>query len=85
MRTTSKLTSKHQVTLPDYVVETLEVKPADFVTFIIKDKDIVIKKIPNLLDIGGSVKTKKKHDDQKADKAVGEGIAKEYNKKWNQR
>ena len=91
MRTTSKLTSKHQVTLPDYVMEALDLKPADMVSFKVADapmkereeKTVVLIKEPHFNDFQGSLKSKKKFDIEAMDKAIEKHIVDNYKEKWN--
>lgn len=85
MNQTSKITTKKQITLPNYVMDALNLSPAQKVVFLIDEAEpnvAKIKKIPDLMELKGSIKTRKKFDDEKADKIVTEYIGEQYRKKW---
>ena len=80
----SKITAKKQVTLPDYVMDSIGAKSSDMVTFVVTEDNIVeIKKAPNLMDLAGSIKSTKEFTEEEADKSVEKYVVDEYIKKWN--
>jgi len=60
MQARSKVTIKGQVTIPKKIREKLNIKPSDFVLFVRKGNDVVIKPARTLLDLKGVIKTDKK-------------------------
>jgi len=42
---TSKVTVKHQITLPAKVLEVLRLEPADYVAFVKSDGSVLLKKV----------------------------------------
>ncbi len=83
MSASSKLTSKYQVTLPSYVRENLGLKPSDKVTFIIKNDEVIIKKIRSLDEIMGSIKGRKSVDEIDIHEVAEDYVVDMYKKKWH--
>ena len=60
----SKLTAKGQITIPKRIREKLNLEPGDRVLFIEREGEIVLEPVKyTLLDLRGSVKSKKNPDD----------------------
>jgi len=72
------LTQKGQATIPAPIRKKLGLKSGEKIMFEEKNNQILIKKVIGLSQLQGSLKSKIKFDDQKADKAIGEMIAREY-------
>lgn len=56
---TSKMTTKGQVTIPVSLRRKLGVEPADRVVFVEKEDAILVKKIPDVGELYGSLENKK--------------------------
>lgn len=78
---TAQLTQKGQVTIPVDIRRYLGLFPRQKVAFIKRKDQVLIKPAKSFLDLAGSIVSKKRYSDKKADKAVGKFIAKEYAKK----
>jgi len=63
MQAKSKVTIKGQVTIPKKIREKLNIQPSDFVLFVRKGNEVVIKPARTLLDLRGLIKTDKKIED----------------------
>ncbi len=63
MQAKTKVTIKGQVTIPKKIREKLNIKPSDFVLFIRKGNEVIIKPARTLLDLRGIIKTDKKIED----------------------
>jgi len=63
MQAKEKVTTKGQVTIPKKIREKLNIKPSDFVLFVRKGNEVVIKPARTLLDLRGVIKTDKKIED----------------------
>ena len=63
MQAKAKVTIKGQVTIPKKIREQLNIKPSDFVLFVRKGNEVVIKPARTLLDLRGVIKTDKKIED----------------------
>ncbi|MBW1753954.1 MAG: AbrB/MazE/SpoVT family DNA-binding domain-containing protein [Deltaproteobacteria bacterium] len=63
MQAKAKVTTKGQVTIPKKIREKLNIKPSDFVLFVRKGNEVVIKPARTLLDLRGVIKTDKKIED----------------------
>jgi AbrB family looped-hinge helix DNA binding protein len=74
------ITSKGQVTIPVSIRKSLGLSKNDRVVFLKKDKIVELRPVVDFLSLEGSVKSRKKYTDKKADKAVGKFIAKQYGK-----
>jgi antitoxin PrlF len=74
------LTTQGQVTIPIEIRKLLGLKPSDKVAFLKKKDEVVIKPAKNFLDLQGSVKSRIKYSDKKADRLVMKGIGDEYKK-----
>jgi len=83
MNSSSKLTTKYQVTLPSYVRDSLGIKVADKVTFSINLKnEVILKKVLSLDEVMGSVKSKTPVDEIDIHKIASEHVVDLYKKKW---
>ena len=60
MQAKAKVTIKGQVTIPKKIREKLNIRPSDFVLFVRKGNEVVIKPARTLLDLRGLIKTDKK-------------------------
>lgn len=63
MQAKAKVTIKGQVTIPKKIREKLNIQPGDFVLFVRKGNEVVIKPARTLLDFRGVIKTDKKIED----------------------
>lgn len=63
MQAKAKVTIKGQVTIPKKIREKLNIQPSDFVLFVWKGNEVVIKPARTLLDLRGVIKTDKKIED----------------------
>jgi len=63
MQAKAKVTTKGQVTIPKKIREKLNIRPSDFVLFVRKGNEVVIKPARTLLDLRGVIKTDKKIED----------------------
>ncbi len=63
MQAKAKVTIKGQVTIPKKIREKLNIRPSDFVLFVRKGNEVVIKPARTLLDLRGLIKTDKKIED----------------------
>lgn len=54
----STVTSKGQITIPKTIRDALNIKPKDKIDFIVKDNQIVLKRLKTLKDLRGSVPQK---------------------------
>ena len=63
MQTKSRVTIKGQVTIPKKIREKLNIQSSDFVLFVRKGNEVVIKPARTLLDLRGVIKTDKKIED----------------------
>ena len=63
MQAKAKVTTKGQVTIPKKFREKLNIQPSDFVLFVMKGNEVVIKPARTLLDLRGVIKTDKKIED----------------------
>lgn len=61
--TTTRVTSKGQVTIPQHVREVLNIAPGDRIRFILHDGMAVLERELDVEDLYGAVKPKKKFDD----------------------
>ena len=75
---TSTVTTKGQATIPAPIRKKLGIKPGEKLIFEEKGKEITMKKIPNFLDLLGSIKTKKKYNEKAINKAIGKMLAQRY-------
>lgn len=71
----TNITQKGQVTIPSSVRREMGLKSGEKVLFEKKGEDFVVKKLPNFLDLMGSIKTKKKYSEKAINKAIGEMFA----------
>jgi len=63
MQAKARITIKGQVTIPKKIREKLNIQPSDFVLFVRKGNEVVIKPARTLLDLRGLIKTDKKIED----------------------
>lgn len=63
MQAKAKVTIKGQVTIPKKIRKKLNIRPSDFVLFVRKGNEVVIKPARILLDLKGVIKTDKKIKD----------------------
>ena len=75
---TSTLTSKGQATIPASVRKILGLKPGEKVYFEPRGDFVAIKKVPDFFSLMGSIKTRVKYTDQKADRAIGKMLSQRY-------
>jgi len=78
---TTTVTQKGQATIPVEIRQFLGIKTYEKVVFMKKNNQVILKPIKNFLNLKGSIKTKKKYSDDKANQAVYQFIAKNYAKK----
>ena len=84
MNSSSKLTTKYQVTLPSYVRERLGVKPSDKVTFFVNTRnEVVLKRVRSLNEVMGFVKSDVSVDDIDIHKIARDHVVELYKKKWH--
>ncbi len=82
MNYTSTVTQKGQTTIPLHLRKKLGIKPKSKIRFVVNDKDeVVIKPLSDFFSFQGSLKSKKKFDIDAMDKAIGNYINKDYEKK----
>jgi len=77
----SSLTSKGQVTIPVEIRKMLNLSTSSRVVFLKGKKEVIIKPAVDFYSLKGSIRSKKKYSDKKADKAIASYIAKNYGKK----
>lgn len=75
------VTKKGQATIPAPFRRKLGIKPGEKVLFEEKGEEVMIKRVLTLEELKGSLKSKIKYDDRKADAAIAEMFRKEYAKK----
>jgi len=63
MQAKARVTIKGQVTIPKKIREKLNIQSSDFVLFVRKGNEMVIKPARTLLDLRGLIKTDKKIED----------------------
>lgn len=80
MQYITKVTSKGQATIPISIRQKLRVKPGQSVIFEERDNTVLIKGVPDLDNLMGSLKTKIKYDKKKAHEEVGKMLARRYEK-----
>ncbi|OGC56074.1 MAG: hypothetical protein A3H50_00505 [Candidatus Levybacteria bacterium RIFCSPLOWO2_02_FULL_37_10] len=76
----SSLTQKGQVTIPHEMRSHLGLKPSDKVVFIRNDKEVILRPAKDFLKLKGSIKSKIKYSDIKANKYVFKALSDEYEK-----
>lgn len=81
MQYTSTITQKGQATIPVHIRKKLRVGSGQKVIFEERGDEVIVKAVPDFLGLMGSLKTSKKYDKQKVEKAVGKYLAKQYNHK----
>ena len=74
------VTEKGQATIPLPIRNKLGLKPGQKVIFEEKGQEVVIKKVPLLSQLRGSLKSQIKYSDKKANKAIEKMFIKEYGK-----
>lgn len=72
------VTKKGQATIPYEIRQYLGIKPYEKIAFIKKGKEVIIKPKKTFLHLKGSIKTKIKYSDKKANKKLSQYIAKNY-------
>ena len=75
------VTQKGQVTIPIDIRKFLDVKPYDKVVFKKEKGQVVVKATKSFLDLEGSIKSKVKYSDKKANEAVLKLVAEQYAQK----
>lgn len=73
---TSTVTQKGQVTIPVSVRRRWGLKPQQRVAFVKKGDSVEIRPMVDFFALRGSVKTRKKYSDQKADRALRKHFSK---------
>lgn len=73
----STLTQKGQVTIPVSIRRRWGLKPQQRITFVKKGDSVEIRPMVDFFALRGSVKTRKKYSDQKADQALRKYFAKD--------
>ena len=63
MQAKARVTIKGQVTIPKKIREKLNIQSSDFVLFVRKGNEVVIKPARTLLDLRGLIKTDKQIED----------------------
>lgn len=76
----STLTQKGQVTIPIEIRKFLGLSPSDQVAFLKREREVIVKPAVDFLSLKGTIKTRKKYSDRKADEALKRYIAKVYEK-----
>lgn len=77
----STLTSKGQATIPSQVRKELGIKFGQKVYFRKNGKGFIIEAAPDFFSLRGSIKSKIKYSDRKADKTIAKMFTEEYRKK----
>jgi len=72
------ITQKGQATIPVAIRRKLGIKPGQKLFFRDKGDEIVIGAVPSFHSLRGSLKSKRKYSDQKANEAVGKYLAKRH-------
>lgn len=72
------ITQKGQATIPAPIRKKLGLKPGEKIIYQEKGKDIIVRKLPNFLDLMGSIKTKKKYNKKTVNTAIGEMFAEKH-------
>lgn len=75
---TATVTQKGQVTIPIHIRKILGVKPYEKIAFKNSAHTITLIPVPDFLSMRGSIKSKKKYADNRADRKVLTLIKKEY-------
>lgn len=75
------ITQKGQVTIPAEIRKYLGIEPRTKILFSFHNEHVVISPAHDFMNLRGSVKSKKKYSDEKADKEVLSYIKKQYEKK----
>ena len=83
MYQSSKVTDKKQVTLPNYVMDALNLKPTDKVEFLLDDSTsadpvVRVKKVRDFFEYAGSIKTAKDYENKSDDEEVKDYFKKNY-------
>lgn len=74
----STVTTKGQVTIPVSIRQKWGIKPQERVVFIESEDAVELKPAVDFFSLKGSVKSRKRYADSRADAAVGELLAKDY-------
>lgn len=75
---TTTVTQKGQATIPAEIRQFLGIKPYEKIVFIKKNSEVILKSAKSFFDLKGSIRTRKKYSDSKANQAVHKFIVKEY-------
>lgn len=77
---TTTVTQKGQATIPLHIRNKLGIKPGQKIVFEEKGAEVLIKAVPLLSQLRGSIKSKIKYSDNKANEAIGEMFKKSHGK-----
>lgn len=78
-KTSRKVTSKGQVTIPIDIREKWDLEPGEMVQFIEYNGGVIIEPIPVVQDLKGSLKTDKKYNKKKAREKITKRAVERYN------
>jgi AbrB family looped-hinge helix DNA binding protein len=77
---TTTVTQKGQATIPAYIRKKLGIRVGEKVVFEERGREVVLRPLPDLSSLRGSLKTDKKYDEDKIVKSVGEMLVKRNGK-----
>ena len=75
---TTTLTQKGQITIPYLLRYKFGLKPGQKILFEEKEGNITMKNVPDFFSLQGSIKSKIKYSDKKADEAIGKMFQEKY-------
>lgn len=73
-----KVSSKGQIVIPKEIRDSMQIKEDDVLYVAEKDGQIVLERVPNLMDFAGKFGDGKYHSDEEYDKAIEEGYIEAY-------
>ncbi len=68
------ISSKGQITLPSVIRKALDIKPNDKVEITLRDKEIVMKRVPSFRKLRGSIPGKKGSSEQSLEGAISRHV-----------
>lgn len=69
------VTQKGQATIPVFIRKKLGIKPGEKVVFEERGEEVILRILPDLSSLRGSLKTNKKYDEDKVVESVGKMLA----------